>query len=165
MRGKTLSIIVAVLVVVFAGAYQLTIGAEAGLVADPISQVRNGTIPQYPDLPIGKAFAASFDSPRWGSGQSDLVTSVDFRGRLKADAIEKSEAGYRACIARIKEAGGDAGAIKTCGPEELFVVQFDFVFSPTDDRAFRLRYVDMAPWRRMGLLDEKAVLKYVFEQR
>jgi hypothetical protein len=41
----------------------------------------------------------------------------------------------------------------------------DFVFSPLDDRVFRLRYIDMAPSRRMRLLDEKAVLKYAFEQR
>ena len=165
MRGKILSITLAVLMVLFGVAYQLTTDAEAGLLADPISQVRNGTIPQYPDLPIGKAFTAAFDGPKWWSGESGLVTSVDFRGRLKAEAIKKSEAGYQACVARIKEAGGDAAAIKTCGPEELFAVQFDFVFSPLDDRAFKLRYINMAPWRRMGLLDEKAVLKYVFEQR
>jgi hypothetical protein len=165
MRGKTLLITLAVLVVLFAIAYRLTTDAEAGLLADPISQVRNGTIPQYPDLPVGKAFTASFDGPRWWRGKSDLVTYVDFRGRLKASEIKKSEAGYQACVARIKEADGDLGAIKTCGPEELFAVQFDFIFSPLDDRAFRLRYIDMAPWRRMGLLDEKAVLKYVFEQR
>ena len=145
-------------------AYQLMADSDARL-ADPISQVRNGTIPQYAEIPIGKAFAASFDDPRWWSGKSALETSVDFHGRLKADAIKKSEAGYQACVARIKEAGGDPGAIKTCGPEELLNVQFDFVFSPVDDKAFRLRYIDMAPWRRMGLLDEKAVLKYVFEQR
>lgn len=165
MRWRTLLITLAGLVVLLAVAYRLTTDGEAALLADPISQVRNGTISQYPDLPIGKAFTASFDDPRWWNGKSDLETAVDFRGRLKADAIKKSEAGYQACVARIKEAGGDLGAIKTCGPEELVAVQFDFVFSPLDDRVFRLRYIDMAPWRRMGLMDEKAVLKYVFEQR
>jgi hypothetical protein len=161
---KMLSITSGVLLMLFAVVYQLRTNADVRLLGDPILQVKNGRISQYPDLTIGQAFTTAFDSHRWWSGESErLVTFVDLRGRFKADAIFKSKAGYQACVARITAAGGNLGASKTCGPDELLTVQFDFIIPP-DGSAIRVSYIDMAPWRRLGLLDEKAVLKYVFER-
>lgn len=84
-------------------------GGSKVLLGDPlVSAVKDGTIQQFPNVPIGKAFAATFDDPKWTSGESAKgVTFVDFNGHLKLEkhkhAFDKVLAVYQKCAAVVDE--------------------------------------------------------------
>jgi hypothetical protein len=91
-------------------------GSTAGAVASSdgtregplVAAVRNGTIEEYPAVPIGKAFEVTFDNPQWRSGESEKgVKFVEFNGRLKSSkykaVFEKALSEYSNCAAEVDE--------------------------------------------------------------
>lgn len=64
-----------------------------------VKTVKTGTIGQYPYVPIGKAFDATFAAPTWKSGESEKgMKFVEFRGRFQKVALEKSRTVYQECV-------------------------------------------------------------------
>jgi len=73
-----------------------------------VSTVKAGTIAEYPNVPLGKAFDASFDDPKWTSDETAKgVKFVEFDGRLKLskhkEALDKEIAKYSECAAMVDE--------------------------------------------------------------
>ena len=58
----------------------------------------------------------------------------------------------------------EAGDITACGPHDgtETAVTFQFQFTP-DGKAFLLSYIDMKPWKRIGVSPEERVVSYVFK--
>ena len=81
----------------------------ASILGDPlITAVFNGTISKYPNVPIGKAFEASFANRKWETKESKKgVKFVEFTGTFSGEPLAKSEAISKAiydeCAQIVKE--------------------------------------------------------------
>jgi hypothetical protein len=154
-RGKAAWATLAAFEILICIGCQSKTAASIGLLEDPlVSEVMNGAIREYPNVPIGKAFDATFDNPKWTSGESEKgVKYVEFTGHLK-DSFFRSPryVDWQKLLAVRGEQD----------KERLESVQFQFQFT-ADGKAFTLSYINPVPFLHGGVITRASTLEYVFE--